>query len=295
MSSKVPDSEQCVDDLLLMLSNINKLLERFDYESKASASRPDERLTQESRDALRETQHFINENKSLIPAYCLKKVSDSMRLLEDCVNASTKTKLQFKFKSSSKDTSPGSPKAPQTPVTGIEARKPTQVLDSDDRFYGFKDLKSETLVLRVEQSQSRDISLLDLVDCKVQILGQANTVYIRNLTNTCVTVCLARRAVTVVGCKDSQFNVICQQLRIDSTNRCSFSIYTSARSMLEASSDLSFSPISLDKINEHVTDSINHLMDENDFKWTDNNWDCIDDFDWLVPNTPSKNYKLVRT
>lgn len=295
MASNVPEGEQCVDDLLLKLNTINELVERFANETKACASQPQDTLIRESREALKDTQHFINENKLLIPAYCLKKVSDSMRLLEGRVNSSTKTKLQFKFKSTPNKPVDSSD-APQTTSNksgDIEATKSNNVANSDDRFYGFKNLKSETLVLEVERSESRDISLIDLTDCRVQIFGQANTVYIRDLTNTSVTVCLARRAITVIGCRSSQFNLICQQLRIDSTSQCCFSIYTSARSMLEASSELIFSPISLDEISDRDTASINRLMDENKFHWIDNNWKCIDDFDWLVPSSPSKNYKLV--
>lgn len=65
--------------------------------------------------------------------------------------------------------------------------------------------------------------------------------------------------------------------------------------MLETSSELSFKPLKLEELVDCDTESINRLMADNNFKWSDNNWKCVDDFDWLVPNIPSKNYKLLES
>lgn len=286
MSSTPSESEQYVEEAYSMMTVINELLGEFN-ENKAQ----DEKLIQQSREALLRTQHFIDQNKSLIPAYSLKKVSDSMKLLEGHLNTEAKTKLQFSFRTRLKE----SPKGHEKTTTPLVTSEQKSALKDVDKFKGFRDRVAETLVLELNQSEAGDVSLENLSECKVKIIGNVNTVYINNLTNTSVTVCLARRAITVIKCTSCQFTLICQQLRIDSANKCNFTIYTSARSMLETSSELSFKPLKLEELVDCDTESINRLMADNNFKWSDNNWKCVDDFDWLVPNIPSKNYKLLES
>lgn len=284
MSSAPSESQRCVDEVLFMMTSINNLVERLTEKKEA-----DEQLVQQSREMLDKTQHFIDEHKLLIPAYSLKKVSDSMRLLENHLNSAASIKLKFKFRPTHSHV------LPQTQSTSTTSNSVVQspLRSNTDMFYGFKDQTGATLTLDIDRSEARDVSLVNLVDCTVRIIGNANTIYINSLTHTSVTVCLAKRAIRIIDCKFCQFNLICQQLRIDSTRECDFSIYTSARSMLETSGDIKFAPLKLDKIIDCNIELINELMRDNNFNWIDNNWRCIDDFDWLVPGSPSKNYQLI--
>lgn len=272
------DSERCVDDLLRRLTNVDNFL--VDLESKTS----DEKLMLEAREQLTSTQSFIDNNQALIPGYCLKKALDSLKKLENFVNKSHESKMQFKFKPSA--SSPSRPKAPPSePIDKQPESKPyTHTMQGDTS--GFSRRNGESLELNPSEVDSKDITLSDLENCNVVIRGMANTVYISNLKNTSVSVGIACRAITVKECRNCIFKLVCQQLRIDSTFDSKFEIYTSARSMLENSNGLEFRRLHLDS---GLIESMQKCsMDSNS-----NNWKCIDDFDWLSPNAPSQHYKLV--
>lgn len=278
------ESELCVDALLVKTSKIEDLVE------KLSSERDDELLCQ-ARDLYLNTQSFISNNKSLIPSYCLKKVTDSLRKLDSYISEPQKTKLQFKFKS-----------VPKVVAVSPEKSLPLEENDKVEinlkdsvstPFFGFRDCQGKKLELNELEVESKDISLINLINCDVNIVGIANTIYIRNLEDTSVTVCLACRAIAVINCNNCQLKLICQQLRIDSTSKCTFKIYTSARSMLESSRELEFHRLSLDSLEDKSAEQVRDLLIKANFDEQNNNWKCIDDFDWLSPDSASKNYKIV--
>lgn len=68
-------------------------------------------------------------------------------------------------------------------------------------------------------------------------------------------------------------------------------MFTSARSMLESSSELTFKCLNLGETSQR--DMMDELFERAKFDKTKNNWRCIDDFDWLSSNVPSKNFKVI--
>lgn len=282
------ESERCVDELLLITNRVNELTLRLTHDQT-------EKVLADSRSLLEATQLFIENNKSLIPSYILKKVSDSLKQLGRQVEAVNKSRMTFKFSAK--------PSAASSTSEKDHAKKPSQVIktaestasNSYQAFFGFRDRTNQELNMGADEVNSKDVSLVDLVDCKVKIIGVANTLYIRNLKRTDVVVCLACRAITITNCSDCTFKFVCQQLRIDSTTNSLFTIFTSARSMLESSKGLTFKMLQLDELAKE--ENINHdrIVDYlriANFNEHQNNWKCIDDFDWLSPTSASINYKI---
>lgn len=281
------ESERCVDELLVQANNIDDLSKRL--EAKVT-----DELIGESRELLTEIRSYMDNNRAIIPSYIMKKISESLNRLEKQINNSSRSKLKFKFKTKSSDTTPSSPTVnPPCPRTkDCEAVKTQHEVASS---LGFQNRNNEHLSLAGADVESKDVALVGLNNCTVSIFGLANTVYIRDLTNTSVTICLACRAITVKNCSNCKLTLICQQLRIDSTNNCEFTIFTSARSMLEASTDLKFKELKLEHLcREDLTEEqVQNLLRMADFNVEQNNWRCIDDFDWLSEEVASKNYKLM--
>lgn len=269
------ESEKCVDELLKRLSELDALLRELE------STTPDDSHMAKAREQLSTTQSFIDTNQALIPGYCRKKAFDSLKRLENIVNKSHESKIKFNFK-------------PKSPKQASEVKEPKQQHQQQGSTFtpvqittvGFSGKTNENLALNLSEVESKDITLSQLDGCKVDIKGLANTVYISYLKNTMVSVSIACRAVTVKGCTNCEFRLVCQQLRIDSTFDSKFEIFTSARSMLESSDKLEFRRLNLDS-------EARNLMQQNNMGSNSNNWRCIDDFDWLSPNAPSQHYKLV--
>lgn len=271
------ESEICVDELLVEIGKLDHLVEELDSNKSAE-------LICKARELSSTTQSFINNNKTIIPSYCLKKATDSLKRLESYINEPQKDKLKFRFKS-----------APKARIQDGGTTELPSSISEDCQLVslGFQNQANEKLSLDPSNVESKDISLIDLKNCDVNIVGLANTVYIRNLKDTSVTVCLACRAITVVNCNNCQFKLVCQQLRIDATSQSIFKIYTSARSMLESSRELEFQKLNLDTLDETSPENVKDLFEKAKFDPQRNNWECIDDFDWLSPGTKSKNFRIV--
>lgn len=276
------ESELCVDKLLIQLGKIDNLVE------KLTSNKSDE-LICEARDLSTKIQSFIDNNKSIIPSYCLKKAVDSLKRLENFINEPQKAKLKFKFKSALRtDIEPKEVSINESEIISVKDN-----IGVSPTSFGFKNRSNERLALEQPDVEAKDISLIDLEKCDVNIVGLANTVYIRNLKNTSVAVCLACRAITVINCTNCQFKLVCQQLRIDTTTQSTFKIYTSVRSMLESSKELEFHCLDLDSIERVGHEQVIDLFNKANFNVERNNWKCIDDFDWLSPDTKSKNFSTV--
>jgi hypothetical protein len=282
----VSEKELCVDELLRITSRVDEL-------SQILSTANNSELISESRAMLESTQLYIDNNKPLIPSYILKKAIDSLKRLEKQVDAANKTSVTFKFNSKPSGSRPSIEKKLSSnsgPVmNSVEST-------SGKDFCGFRSRTKEDLQIAPEEIESKDVSLVDLLDCSVKVIGLANTLYIRNLQRTTVTVCLACRAITITNCSDCTFKFVCQQLRIDSTVNCSFTIFTSARSMLESSKQLTFKMLNLDELASDESIGHERLMEyikRANFNEHQNNWKCIDDFDWLSPTSPSVNYKVI--
>lgn len=283
------ESERCVDELIKLVTRIDELSSRLE------SGKTDELLA-ESKMSLEQAQLYIENNKPMIPSFILKKVTDSLNRLRKHIEIIKSAGVQFKFtqlKLDGSDTS-SEPKG-NGEVNSIIATADVVKSNYDQDFFGLRDISDKHLTLKPNEVDSKDVRLVNLINCSITIIGFANTIYVRNLKNTSVVVCLASRAITITDCNDCEFKFICQQLRIDSTMRCSFSIFTSARSMLESSKDLTFRMLDLGEIAKSVDMDdevlLNNLVRAK-FDRTKNNWKCIDDFDWLSPDTPSLNYKI---
>lgn len=286
------ESELCVDRLLESSARIDQLLLEF-----ANNPTPDKNnlLFQESRELITSTQNIIDYNKTVIPGYILKKSNDSLRKLQRQLDESTKPKLKFKFTTSStskpENFEPTVIDDAQTKLASISSHRADQIA-TDQTFFGFRNKTSGHHVMNEDDSRSKDISLIDMKNCKVSIFGLANTVYISNLEGLEVSVLIACRAIKIVNCRRCHFKLVCQQLRIDSTEDSQFEVYTSARSMLESSKQLTFKQINPDSLDIGL-DTLKGFMAEAKFDIQSNNWKQIDDFDWLTPDKPSNNYKLT--
>lgn len=273
------ERDRCFDELVIAQGKLEDLHAALEKNSN------NEETIKDARALIERTSIYIESNKSSIPPYTLKKALEVLARLETQVNKVNTSKLQFKFKKSEPKSTPESikPKA--------EPKSEYTVLPRPEAIFGLHDLSDEELELLDDKVEGKDVSLLRLNRCNVKVKGCASTLYIRDLEDCTVLVCLASRAITVANCKSCRFTLVCQQLRIDSTASSDFEVFTSTRSMMEASDKLTFRMLNIAHLNETLGDTAN-LFENAKFDTSKNNWRCIDDFDWVSP-IPSPNYRVL--
>lgn len=276
------ESEICVDELLAKLAQVDRLISALNAQSLELD------ILQEAKSNLLNTQHFIENNRCMIPSYCLKKASETLRKLDEEISRTSKPSLRFQF--NKKDKVQRNSSSGAAIKDFAQQNKSTQPNEPEGVKLGFHNRIGENLSLDASEVNARDIALTKLSKCVVTIRGCINTVYVRDLTECNVEIQLACRAITVANCRDCNFRLICQQLRIDTTFRCNFELYTSVASMLESSKNLTFKRLVLDDSDSSLRD----LLESANFSILENNWKKIDDFDWLSPNQPSDNYSVIK-
>jgi hypothetical protein len=94
--------------------------------------------------------------------------------------------------------------------------------------------------------------------------------------------------VFVDGCVDCIFHLACQQLRIHNTKHCNFYLHVTSRAIIEDSTHVGFAPYSwkYENIELHFKTA---GLDVNR-----NNWDLVDDFNWLASDKPSPNWHILK-
>jgi hypothetical protein len=135
----------------------------------------------------------------------------------------------------------------------------------------------------------KDVVLSALSDCRVILRGAPSTVHMNDLTN-CVLLCGPTSGSTFIDdCASCTFVVACQQLRVHRTTKSAFYLHVTSRAIIEDCSSVTFAPYSW---------KCSTL--EDDFRRAGldiqrNNWNCVDDFNWLASNTPSPHWSVMDT
>lgn len=153
---------------------------------------------------------------------------------------------------------------------------------------GFSDKTGETLSLSHEIICKKDVVLTNLGGCTIKLAGSPSTLHMTSLRNCRVMSGPIATSVFVDDCADCSFVLACQQLRIHSTKQCNFYLHVTSRAIIEDSTQVGFAPY-----NWKYENMENHFkiagLDINR-----NNWDLVDDFNWLASDKPSPNWYILK-
>jgi len=133
----------------------------------------------------------------------------------------------------------------------------------------------------------RDVSVDNLVDCVIKIFGVPSTVHVTNMTNVTFLCGPVQTSVFIENCRNCTFVLACQQLRTHSTTDSKFYLKVTSKGIIEDCKAVQFAPFALDypDLDAHMTKS---GLDRNV-----NNWDKIDDFNWLYSGKQSPNWSIL--
>lgn len=146
---------------------------------------------------------------------------------------------------------------------------------------------NEQLVLDAENVNKNDILLSDLIRCTIRIYGTPSTLHMVNLKQCTVLVGPVTSSVFAHDCNECVFAFACQQLRLHSSIDCTIYIHVTSRSIIEDCTKIRVAPY-----NWSYEDQANHFnLAGLDPKI--NNWNCVDDFNWLSNEKHSPNWSIL--
>lgn len=155
-------------------------------------------------------------------------------------------------------------------------------------FHGLKDKNDEHLKLESDEVNGRDIQLYNLENCQLDVFGNPSTVHIINCKNSKINIGPVSTSIFIDKCTNNVFQLFCQQLRVHNTYDSLFYLHVCTRGIIEDSSRLKFDvyAFTYDQLDEHIGRS---KLDR-----SINNWNKIEDFNWLVKNKQSPNWELLK-
>ncbi|KAL5282131.1 TBCC family protein [Megaselia abdita] len=231
--------------------------------------------------SIQEIQHFLTNSTLFLTDYKINSCQTIIKkMVNDCdkISVAQNPKKRFGFKK-------------KNVVDLSEETQPKH--DSNPEFRIMPSLSESTIInkrcefiLLQNEINNKDISLLNIENCIIEIRGVPGSIQFNNIKNCIILAGPVFRAVFVEFAVNSSFAVACQQLRIHSSCNCSLAIHVTARAIIEDCKDIAFS-----KYN-YTYESI-----ENDFLKSDlpsrNNYRDIADFNWLSSEIPSPNWSIV--
>lgn len=154
-------------------------------------------------------------------------------------------------------------------------------------FCGFKDRKAEHLMLKNNELFKKDVSAQNLNGCTVVFQGNPSTLHLSSLQDCTVLCGPVSTSVFVENCENCTLALACQQLRLHSSKKLNIYLHVTSKGILEDCTNISVAPynFSYTSIDEdYKTSGLNVNV---------NNWDSLDDFNWLNIKERSPNWKVL--
>ncbi|KAF6365469.1 tubulin folding cofactor C [Rhinolophus ferrumequinum] len=242
-------------------------------------------------------QKLLNDSVLFLAAYELRQGQEAMARLQAALadrRQQLQPKKRFAFKTRRKDAASATKvdcAAPGAPAAeGIQASSPP--LKGEGGFgsswvCGFSNLKSQVLEKRAEELHQQDVLLTELSNCKIRLYGNPNTLRLTK-ARSCTVLCgPVSTSVFLEDCSECVLAVVCQQLRVHTTRDTRIFLQVTSRAIVEDCNGIQFAPYTwsypgIDK------DFEGSGLDRNK-----NNWNDVDDFNWLARGVASPNWSIL--
>ncbi|KAF6200447.1 hypothetical protein GE061_004890 [Apolygus lucorum] len=231
--------------------------------------------------SINQLNKYLASSSIFLIAYDIKISKSAIQSLQDrSVELENKylPRKRFTFKNR-RDMKPARDKN-----TEIDRHVEVEKIVTNPNAFSVSDKTDVTLFIDHEDIKNKDVTLSRLVNCVVFIHGSPNTLHLITLESCRIVSGPVVTSVLVEDSRNGSFAFPCQQLRVHNTKSTDFHIHVTTRAIIEDTSGVRFGPYrySYDNLDAHYEGS--GLDRER------NNWDDVDDFNWLVNNKQSPNW-----
>lgn len=246
-------------------------------------------------------QKYLTENTQFIPAYETRKAQEHLAKLAKLAQDKREEvfpKKKFGFKSKQKmaslEDTINVANAKSDESNASKKRDESLATQSDDAFLKnssctIRDIDGQTLIKLQTEINGKDIGILNIKNSTIILQGNPSVLHAKNIEN-CVVLCgPISGSAFVNNLKNVKLVIGCHQLRIHETTDSDFYIHLGSRAIIEHCSTVRFAPYAwtYPELGEHFGQST--LLNANQ-----DNWQCIDDFDWLNQTKESPNWSFMK-
>ncbi|XP_044140800.1 tubulin-specific chaperone C [Bufo gargarizans] len=259
-------------------------LERAAIEEALSGEDAGAEALDEVSGRLQRLQKLLNDSMMFLASYDIRQAQEHLTRLQAALET-RRQQLQpnkkFAFKSRKKE----APAATAQPAPPVTRPKETPAEPADQ--CGLRGLSGQVLFMEAEEIGQKDVQLSQLRQCTITLRGSPATLHMRDLSGCKVLCGPVATSVFVDNCSDCLFTFPCQQLRTHSSTDCRFYLHVTSRAIIEDCSGLHFAPFTWSYPGIQRDYELTGL----DQSW--NNWDLVDDFNWLAMDVRSPNWKVI--
>lgn len=145
----------------------------------------------------------------------------------------------------------------------------------------------EVVIVPSSDVFERDVVIDGLTSCTVHIPGVPSTIHVTNVRDVTILCGPVQTSVFIEHAVKCIFALACQQLRTHSTTESKFYLKVTSKGIIEDCNGLQFAPYNLDYSSREDDFSKSGLSPDI------NNWNDIDDFNWLHSGKQSPNWSLL--
>ncbi|KAM6138707.1 tubulin-specific chaperone C [Phoenicopterus ruber ruber] len=240
-------------------------------------------------------QKLLTESVRFLAPYEVRQGQEAVARLQGDLAArrqQLQPKKKFAFRALKKEAAPGSEPRPAEPARPAAAAPAPDHGSAEGEsggppLCGFSGAEDEELELGPAELLQRDVVLSELRGCRVRLRGNANTLRVRDCRGCTVLCGPVSTSVLVDGCSDCLLVLACQQLRTHRTRDSRFYVQVTSRAVIEGCTKVSFAPYAWSY------PGIERDFESSGLDKSRNNWNLVDDFDWLATDRPSPNWRLI--
>lgn len=265
---------------------IEALLSACSGADRAAAAEKLERATAQTA----RLQKFLNDSVLFLTQYDLRQAQAALQKLQTSLNETREEALpkkKFAFRARTKATEKANQEPPKPDLTTTDGGGTKVDLGSETEQCGFSHLSDANVVKTTEEIEKRDVLLTHLRNCKVKLRGSPSTLHLKHI-DSCEILCgPVSSSVFVDHCVNSVLSFPCQQLRTHNTTDTSVYLHVTSRAIIEDCKGVSFAPFTWSYPGLEADFEVSGLDRGR------NNWNDVDDFNWLAAGTPSPNWTVI--
>ena len=244
-----------------------------------------------AREQFQKLTRLVSENAPNLPSYELRKIQAAIAKLQSkIVQVEESSRPQRKFKFSNRKAKE------ELPINKMEVELSTSNDLASSNFTQtpgsaseptLSNLTNQSVTFDASDSSIQDLWLDNIEDCTIIIKGIPSTLHMTNVVGCRIIGGPVLTSIFLDNCSRSKFVFGCQQLRAHKSNTCDFYLHVRGRAIIEDCSECRFAPYNrdyCDKTNEFSKAELDFAI---------NNWNQIDDFNWLSTEKPSPNWSIL--
>jgi len=291
LATTAKDNEQITQEIDAMITEFKAHLNNV---TDGGLDRSDFLAVTETLDSLNRELHDLErhfkEKTAQMPRYDVEKTQKAVtevrvHYLDLQDQLQPKKKFGFKNRAKAKAVAPLEPQIPhqQKPVVAK-----AQIVDNESSSYRVSNPENKAVIdVPADDVMGRDVSVDNMTSCTVKVLAVPSTVHVTNMRDVTMLLGPVQTSVFIENCVNCTFVLACQQLRTHTTSGSIFYLKVTSKGIVEDCKELRFAPYALTYPGLEGHMNLSGLSPEV------NNWDKIDDFNWLHTGKQSPNWSIL--